>query len=234
MLTTALLIRAARTLPAGRCDTVSLVARPGGVVHVAVSPLTPSGRFIPVAARAVCRTHTRRLSVVQRRAGGRTPDISGRRVCVRCITSLTATVDLPGLDGRPMTRAQEVEAFELLTPAVLAEVATTLTSVEQTHELGRLASVLHGQPSMKPSAFRTEVEAEVADLHDLIHRTRRRLTSEAMTPEERDTVARAREQQHLEDQLLLAARRRADARDRAVDRQRGGLYVAPWEERAVS
>lgn len=227
-----LMVRAARTLPAGKRDRVALVARPRGVVHVAVAPLTPSGWWLRAVGRTVCKTHTRRLAVVSRRH--ELPDLAGRRVCTRCLAALSKATDVPGLDGRPLTRDQELAVFELVTPRQLGAIADTCTTVDQTHQVGRLASVLFGPATMKPAVRRTSAEQQVVDLNDRIHGVRRHLTTAQMSAEEREAVARQRELDAAEAMRLQAARRRNDARERALDRQRSGGYLALHERQLLN
>lgn len=232
MLTAGLMVRAARTLPAKRREVVALVARPTGVVHVAVSALTPSGRWMSSAGRTVCHQRTGRLTVIGR-AGG-LPAITGRRLCVRCTRALARRTEVPGLDGRPMTRDQEADAFELLTPSQLAAMTTTCTTVEETHQLGRLALVLFGPVTGKRAALRTPREQQVVDLHDTVHATRRRLTTAAMTDDEREAIARNREVETADHARIQAGRRQVAARDRAIDRQARGDYLMPHERQLLN
>lgn len=232
LLSAGLMVRAARTLPAGRRDRVALVCRPRGVVHVAVAPLTPSGRWLIAGGRTVCNTHTRRLAVVPR--CHELPDIAGRRVCVRCLTALASRTAVPGLAGRPMTRAQEVEVFELVTPVQLSAIAATCATVDETHQVGRLASVLYGPATVKAKARRTPAEQQVVDLNDTIHAARRRLTTAAMTDDERDAGARGRQVEAAESARLQTSLRRGYARDRAIDRSLAGKYLLPHERQLLN
>lgn len=60
-----------------------LAARPTGVTHVYVGPLTRSGKSLPRASRPVCRAHTRRLTVVTY-----SDRVGLHRVCARCAACL--------------------------------------------------------------------------------------------------------------------------------------------------
>lgn len=232
MLTAGLMVRAARTLPAARRDCVALVRRPRGVIHVAVTPLTPSGRWAARTGRTVCHARTGRLIVVGRRGG--LPDLGARPLCKRCLKVLATRTDVPGLDGFPMTREQETEVFELITPQQLAAIATTCRTVDETHQVGRLASVLFGPATVKPAPRRTPAEQAVVDLNDTVHAVRRHLTTAAMTDEEREAVARARELETAEHARVQTARRRNDARDRALDRRASGSYLMPHERELLT
>lgn len=127
------LLRALDTHPR---DQVHLVARPAGVVHAYVGPLTPSGRHVPRAGRTVCRAHTRRLHVLERTTvtlGRR--ESSGPQVCARCSARLT----LPRVTGGPSTiptrddalrTYADTTAFDLAVQAWMAETPEDLERVE--------------------------------------------------------------------------------------------------------
>lgn len=73
--------------------TAVLVGRPAGVAHVYVGPLTPSERFVPRGARAVCRAHTRRLAVLPERQTSLVCDPNAPRMCARCVARLSSSDD---------------------------------------------------------------------------------------------------------------------------------------------
>jgi hypothetical protein len=228
MLQAALLVRAADD-PAAETKPV-LVARPRGVVHVAVAPVTPSGRFIPRTARTVCRTHTRRLGVVPR---ARAVDVFRcRRVCVRCIKALLERA--PGVDGRPLPRDVEAQLYSFLTIPNLRAVLRSCTTSDETHLVGRLALMLFGPKPMTPPARRSQGQAAVADLHDEIHRVRARLVAAERTPEEREAARQRRETETHNDALSARQRRRAIAIETAQEHQRAGRYLTPHERELLN
>lgn len=227
MLQAALLVRAADD-PDDSTRPV-LVARPGGVVHVAVAPPTPSGRFIPVAARTVCRTRTRRLGVIPR--GSASDLLRGRRVCVRCTKILAGRV--LGLDGKPMPRDVELKVFGFLTLRNLVTLAKSCATVQETHQVGRLAMMLYGPAPVKAPARRTPAEAERADLEQLILRVRRHLVAAERTPEEREAAQRRRETEAFNDALSESQRRRAVAIENAEERRQRGGYLTAAERELV-
>lgn len=102
-----------------------LVARPAGVTHVYVGPLTPSGRYIPRAARTVCRAHTRQLRVTDDRG-------LGKRMCARCSARLTRLQ----AGGAPRTRDDYLTRYGHLTAW---DLALELTTAEDTAALDEAA-----------------------------------------------------------------------------------------------
>lgn len=212
-----------------------LAHRPHGVVHVHTGPLTPSGRYAAAAGRTVCGTRTRRLVVLDT-AGGRV-ELGGRRFCRRCTAVLPTS--LGTAVQHPVNRDDWLTAFGALT---LDDFAAALAwsgcrrdatgdawtaAAAATHTLGFLLSVVHG-----PKTFRRPADEHGGQLHDLhvaIETARRTFERNALTPEQREQVARAREADDLERTRLNAARRREDQHARLVDRRNRGSYLTPWE-----
>lgn len=115
-----------------------LVARPRGVLHAYVGPLTPSGQRVPRAARTVCRTRTRTLRVVPLSVVGR------RRVCVSCTARLARTA--PGGTSHP-SRASYADAYDGVTPFDLALDAWRAETPADVERVELLALLLVGYPA---------------------------------------------------------------------------------------
>lgn len=218
---------ALRTLAALR-GAAHLVGRPTGVAHVYVGPLTPSGRFVPSKAATVCRAATRRLQVLEAGASalGR-----GRRVCRRCQVLLPPAlgVEVPQL----VTRDDWVAAYSNLTISDLVLAAAWCRTVEETHQVGYVTSVVHGQQPIRQPAEGSPARA-LYDLHARILYRRRQLLIAARTPEEVAEM-RARQAEQIETHAqILAGRRAQQAIDRAHERRRRGEYLTPRERQLVA
>lgn len=207
-----------------------LACRPGSpVFHIYSGPLTPPGRWVPRAGRAVCTANTRRLSILGR--AGAAVDLGGRRMCGRCTARLTS---LSARAVQPVTRADRLAVYggkDGVTLGDLAVAVALATSVDETHAIGTVAALVHGP--MSPTTVRRPAEVGYRqaryDLEVELLRRRRDLTAAARTPEEIEDAALAREAAAARDAQILAARKKTDARDRAVDRRNRGRYLTPWE-----
>lgn len=117
-----------------------LVSRPRGVPHVYVGPLTPSGRLVPRAGRAVCRARTRRLTVLPSERRSSLDPCGPSRVCARCSACLSR-------DGQaePLTsRAAYLEEHSGATKADVAFALELATTVAEVDAAAHLSLVLFG------------------------------------------------------------------------------------------
>jgi uncharacterized protein (DUF433 family) len=125
-----------------------LAARPAGVTHVYVGPLTPSGRFIPRNRRAVCRAHTRRLGVTDPPRSSLHPDGAGVRLCARCSACLTRRRmprgDVVGQVEQLLTRDDYRVRYGHLTETDLYLAAHTAETADELDVVGHLSLLLLG------------------------------------------------------------------------------------------
>lgn len=138
-----------------------------------------------------------------------------------------------GLDGKPLSRDVELKVFGFLTLRNLVTLAKSCATVQETHQVGRLAMMLYGPAPMKPPARRTPAETERADLEQLILRVRRHLVAAERTPEEREAARQRRETEIQNEALSERQRRRSIAIDNALERRRAGGYLLPSERRLL-
>ncbi len=210
-----------------------LVARPGSrVVHVYSGPLTPSGRFVPRAARTACTAHTRRLSVLER--VGSVLDLGGRRVCGRCSARLSA---MARRAEQPHQREACVAFYAGLTLADVVVAIAMATTVEETHRIGFAMGLrFPPAPARRPSGEgdRDRFRAALFDVNTQLLRRRNVLRAAERTPEEVEAAAAARELEAMRDAQILAERRRSDRIARAVDRRNNSQYLTPWEKDLLS
>lgn len=212
-----------------------LVTRPGSrVFHVYAGPLTPSGRFVPRVARTACGARTRRLSVLER--VGSVLDLGGRRVCGRCSARLSAVARRA---EQPVSRDDFLRVYGGLSGVTLGDLVVALamcTTVDENRRVAYVASVVHG--FMEPTGTRRPVEAGRRqaryDFEVELLRQRRVLTAAERTPEEVEAAARRREDETARSAQLYAARRKAAAMDRALDRRQRGQYLMPHERALLS
>lgn len=218
---------ALRTIAALRAGG-HLVGRPSGVAHIYSGPLTPSGRFVPSKAATVCRAATRRLTVLE----GAAALGPGRRVCRRCQVLLPPALGVE--TGKQLaTRDEWAAAYAHLTISDLVLAAAWCRTVEETHQVGYVTTLVHGpQPFRQPA-----VGAEGRDLFDLHARVlfrRRQLVAAARTPEEIQAARWAAEDRAEEDARILASRRQQVAIAKAVDRRTRGQYLTPHERQLIA
>lgn len=195
------------------------------VVHLFTGPATPSGRFAAAAGRTVCQTRTRRLSLIEPRLPRL--DLDGRRFCRRCTTTLPACLgrEVPRL----VTQDEWAEAYAHLTVADLVQVTTWCRTVDETHQVGRLAMLLF-RPAPPRRDLATDAHAaEVYDLDRYITQRRRALAAAQVTPEELEERARAAEVEAAQDRLLRESRRRGDRVARIQERAARGAYLMAHE-----
>jgi len=206
-----------------------LVTRPGSrVFHAYSGPLTPSGRFIPLAARTVCNARTRRLSVLER--VGSVLDLGGRRMCVRCSARLARAARRA---EQPISRDECLAFYRGITLADLV-VATALTAtVDETHRVGFVLSLLFGAPpARRPIEFNGR--QALFDVDAALVRRRRALRETERTPDELEDLRRRRDEQAYTDGLAIASRRRADRIERAMERRDQGRYLMPHERELLA
>ncbi len=143
-----------------------LVARPTGVLHAYVGPLTPSGRFTPRAARPACGVRTRGLSVIP------LAEVRRRRVCVRC----TARLGTPAAGGAgTQSRTQLLAAYEGVTAFDLALDAWRAETPDDLERVEHLALLVIGLRAAKTEPVVSPGGKVTGPLDDHITRARRRL-----------------------------------------------------------
>lgn len=222
---------ALRLVAAIRAGAV-LAHRPtSNVMHLYMGPLTPSGRWVPRAGRTACKAHTRRLVIVQQllepgpSSGLDDVLVGGRRVCRRC----TAATYYPGELDTLNDRDAVATAYADLTTEDLGLAGRWARSTDESHQVGRVATILFGEKPTTPPARRTPEQAARAAMYDAIYGRRRLLEAAERSPEEqakRDHMAEAR--RDLEQRV--AAKRSNDAqRNRAIDRRSRNQYLTPHE-----
>lgn len=218
---------ALRTLAALRAGA-HLVGRPTGVAHIYQGALTPSGRYVPSKAATVCRAATRRLTVLE----GAAALGPGRRVCRRCQVLLPPSLGVE--TGKQLTTRDEWSAaYAHLTVGDLVLAAAWCRTVEETHQVGYVTTLVHGPQPFRQPAVGAEGRA-LFDLHSRVLFRRRQLVAAARTPEEIEEARRRAEDQAEDDARIQAARRRQVAIDQAVDRRNRGGYLTPHERQLVA
>lgn len=205
-----------------------LVARPrSGVFHVYAGPLTPSGRFLPRAARTVCRAYTRRLSVLER--DGSVLDLDGRRMCARCRVRL---VKVAGRALQPVRREACEEFYAGLTLADIVTATALAETPDETHRIGFAMGLRFPPAPLRrpaPVTDRDVFRGALFDVNAALLRRRRHLVAAARTPEEVEAARRQREVEAEDDARLLAAHKRGGRVARAQDRANRGQYLTEWE-----
>lgn len=228
------MIAPALRLVAAVANGARLVGRPHSpVLHLYRGPLTPSGSSVPQAGRTVCRARTRRLSVLEPSPSPGL-DLHGRRVCRRCMPLLPAALG----------RSAEVDGFVRmddwkrtyadLTPGMFEQAGRWARTVEESHQIGMVASLVHGEKPRAPRVRLNPAQVQLADMHAAIEARRRDLVAAERSPEERATNERVRQLEAHDRQRTREARTQEAARTRAQDRARRGRYLAPWERQLVS
>lgn len=203
-------------IPAALHSGAVLVARPRGVVHIHADRLTRSGRAVPATVRPLCRTLTRRLHVVATDARGALVAVQGRRFCRSCTNRLP---DRLGSTRRLVSRDDWIAVFGDLTVDDLWVAARWTRTVEETHQVSALATMLHGW--------------ELPDLRAFLNTRRRTLATAELTPEEQAEAAARREAADFEQRRIASARASADRLDKAAARASSGGYVAPWDREVL-
>lgn len=212
-----------------------LVTRPGSpVFHVYSSPLTPSGRFIPRAARPVCSARTKRLVVLER--VGSVLDPAGRRLCGRCSARLSA---LARRAEQPPSNVDARKAFWEgvgITSTDLVVALALAASVEETYAIGNVTNLLFGR--VDPAITRRPAEPGKAqgrwDFERQLLACRDALRLAELSPEDREQRAAEREAEAMRDEQIRAARRRGDAMARALDRRLAGRWLTPYERELLN
>lgn len=170
-------------------ESAQLVARPRGVAHVYVGPLTPSGRYVPRTGRTVCRARTRRLSVLES-----TPvalDPTGKPACRLC-TARLAHVPRQGEAG-PTSRDQVLTAYDGITAFDLAIDAFMAETPAEVERLEWLALLLVGFPA----CHRTPVVSPAGKVSDpLDHHIRRARTRVGATRDHLGVLRAAADDNH--------------------------------------
>lgn len=177
-----------------------LVSRPTGVVHVYTGPLTPSGRFIPLACRTVCRARTRRLSVIPSQRSSLHAEPT-RRLCARCSARLEASPVAARRAGPLTTRDQVLAAHTTTTAVQLVHEAELAETPEQLDHVAHVSLALFGHLGCTT----TEVpRGGRRTLHEHVTFHRRRL--DPRPEEQRDATLRALQES-------ATARRKADRQE---------------------
>lgn len=180
-----------------------VVGRPSGVAHVYVGPLTPSGRWVPRSGRAVCKTRTRRLAVLER--DGSPLDPAARRLCGRCSACLSPRRQVEQL---PVTREEWLARFGSLSPFDLAVDAFMAETVEEIQRLEFLALLLVGYPACAKDPVVSPAGKVSPPLDKQLSRHRTRVGGAHRDEHEAERVAENRE--------LADTIRRRDWRDRGA------------------
>jgi hypothetical protein len=204
-----------------------LVSRRRGVAHVYRGPLTKSGRFVPAGRAVVCGQRTARLSVLL--DGLDALGVDGLRLCRRCAPLLDAFPPDSPYAGRVLvTFDDKAAAFEHLTALDFAKAALWCQTVQETHQLGTLMSLVLGtEPLRKPEPGTCKYMHWLA-VRALIKR-RAYLRERELSPEQR-AERDARAAADNDEQIRIQAARTRQARiDRAQDRARRGQYLMPHE-----
>lgn len=207
-----------------------LVARPRGVVHLApAGPLTPSGSALPRSARTVCRGRTGRLYVFTSGVSG--VQASGRRFCRRCTASLPVSLG-SGVE-RLQARADDESAYGHLTIEDFTTAAAWCRTVAETHQVGRIALVVHGSSPTRQPADQSSPAYGMWVFEQTLLARRRSLTARSLTPEELDAATAKREQKTFNDDLARRARSRAAHLDRLHHMANQGRYLTAVERNEI-
>ncbi|WP_343907173.1 hypothetical protein [Nocardioides aquiterrae] len=135
--------------------------------------------------------------------------------------------------SQPVSRDDFLREYGGPAGVTLGDLVTALVlcrTVEENRRVAFVASVVHGfidvhsmrRPAEPGRQARYDFEVELL-------RRRRALVAAERTPEEIEAAAVQREVDAQRDAQALAARKKSDARDRAVDRRNKGVYQPPWE-----
>lgn len=152
-----------------------LVARPRGVAHVYVGPLTPAG-YVPRTRRTVCRAHTRRLAPIPlERCSSLDPASSEHRLCARCSARL-ATQRARRAEPTPVTRDQYRARYAGLTRRDLWAQTLMAESLEEINAVAHASLLVLGHPACEQRlpVVHAETRGDLT-LTRLIGRTRERL-----------------------------------------------------------
>lgn len=209
-----------------------LTYRPGSrVLHVYRGPLTRSGRWVPRAGRTVCGARTRQLSVLER--ASLALDSGDRRVCLRCEAAM------PDAMGRAVTvdvgsRDAMKAAYDGLTPALLRWAGARCLTSSESHQIGRVASIVLGEKPANAPALRSAAQAELAAMWDEIYAHRRHLVDAERTPDERAARDHVKQARRDLEQRIAAQRSKDAQRNRALDRRSRSQYLTPHERELLA
>lgn len=207
-----------------------LVARPVGVVHLAeAGPLTSSGLFLPRSSGPYCGARTRRLRVFG--AGVSGLQAAGRRFCRRCTAALPLSL---GADVKQLrTRDDDLTAYGHLTVADFTVAATWCRTVEETHQVGRIALVVHGPTPVRRPTDPAGTAYDLWAFEQALLSRRRTLAVRALTPDELAAREAERDQQALVDDLARRGRARSRRLDRLHDMANQGRYLTRSEREEI-
>jgi hypothetical protein len=216
---------AIRLVSALRAGALLVTRRRSGVAHVYCGRVTASGRFAAAGNRALCGVRSRRLTVLP--AGVEALGPRKLRLCRRCAPLLPDVPAGSPYAGRLLVAFDDqAAAFAHLTVDDFTVAAAWCTTVEETHQVGRLMQLVLGPTPLQPA---TEAEHRHRAAEQVLLRRRRHLTTAAMSPEEREAQRLQREAEDAERIRVNEARRRLDRVDRAQDRALRGSCLTPYE-----
>ena len=196
--------------------------RPGSLVaHITpATPLTPSGRHLPRTTRPVCGTRTRQLRVL---AGPVDATARGLRFCRRC--TLLLPTCLGRYVGRVITREDRAAAFGHLTVDDLTVAARWCQTVDDTHAVSTVVSVVYGPaPWTRPTTSDRDAYARW-ELNRVLIARRNALREQELSDDARAERDGKAEAAAYERGLRIANRRRDDATEIALSREREGAYL---------
>lgn len=212
-----------RVVAALAADALPAYRPRSGVVHLYLGRPTASGRYASVQGVTVCRSRTGRLHL---QPGWNGLDLRGRRWCRSCTRLLPTAL---GTDVCRLVSREDLDrAYGHLSLPALETAAMWTTSVDDTHRVARVASVVLGPPQMYGA--RDAYAQRIYDLDQKLNARRRTLRVVEMTPEEREAAARVREDEADDRRRTRVARRKSIARERAIERRRRGVYMTPRDK----
>jgi hypothetical protein len=153
---------------------------------------------------------------------------AGRRFCRSCTDRLPAAL---GADSRSVlvSRDDWSAAYAGLTIEDLMVAAAWCRTVDETHQVGRIALMLYGPKPLRHAVATVPKGARVLALHEAIEKRRDRLRNAELTDAERAAQVARREAETAERQRIQSARRSAAVLDKAMDRRARGGYLMPHE-----
>lgn len=221
MTTGALGLRVVAALAAGARPAAR---RRSPVVHLYIGSPSRSARFASAAGRVLCGVRTLRLPLLE--GGSSTFDLGGRRFCRRCTSLLPTSL---GTDVHRLVARTDIEiAYGHLSLPDLATAAAWTRTVDETHQVGRVLSVVLGAPQLYGT--RGVYEQRVFDVHQALIQRRSDMNAIASAEENRQV----REDEAADRRQTRVSRSKAAARERATERQRAGLYVTARDKELLN
>lgn len=211
-----------------------LAVRPGSdVFHVYTGPRSRRTGRIPRGARPVGNCRVGRLVELER--DGSSLDLAGRRLCGRCSARLASR----GRRAEQLTSRDDfLRVYGGRAGVTLGDLVTALVmcaSSDENRRVAYVASVVHGfcEPTANPRPTQPGRGQARYDFEVELRRRRKDLVAAERTPEEIEAAAIAREVDQARQAQINTARRKADARDRALDRRLRGGFLLPHEKALV-